>query len=376
MIYFDNAATTYPKPLCVKKIASVAITKYGGNPGRSGHTMSISTATKVYETRKLIADMFDAQPENVVFTSNCTHSLNIAIKGILKEGDHVIISNLEHNSVSRPVHALLEKGVSYNIAAVSASDIVTIKNFESLIKPETKAIICTVASNVTGQILPVAKIAELCRKHNLCFIADGAQACGVIPISLNDGINILCCPGHKGLYGLTGTGVLITDGTFDIKDTFQGGTGATSNELEQTPFLPEKLECGTVNTVGIISLGQGIKFINSVGLKAIHDYEEKLCDIFIDGIKKVNGVKVFRQSCATYVPIVSFLIDTIPSADLAQKLSDKGFALRGGLHCACLTHQSLGTIECGTVRFAPSIFNTPQQVHKLVNIIKNSEYNQ
>lgn len=370
MIYFDNAATTFPKPDCIKKAAILAISKYGGNPGRSGHKYSIKAAEKVYEVRQLAADFFGANPENVVFTLNCTHSLNLAIKGILKKGDHVIISCLEHNSVARPVHALLKNGITYSVADVSDNDIVTLKNFENLITPQTKAIVCTIASNVTGQILPFKGISKLCQKYHICFIADGAQACGVIPVKLSDGINILCCPGHKGLYGTTGTGLLITDGQFPINAVFEGGTGATSDELEQTPFLPEKLECGTVNTVGIVCLGKGIEFINRLSISYIHRYEEKLCNYFIREIKKIEGFKIYRNYNANYAPIVSFSYEKLPSPELSQLLSDYGFALRGGLHCATLTHNFLGTISCGTVRFSPSVFNTQHEVYELVRILK------
>lgn len=370
MIYFDNAATTYPKPNCVKKAAIASITRYGGNPGRSGHKYSINTAKKIYEVRKLTADFFGATPENVVFTLNCTHSLNLAIKGILEKGDHVIISCLEHNSVARPVYAMSKNDISYSIAEVSDNDIITVKNFESLITPKTKAIVCTIASNVTGQILPYKKIAKLCKKYNLCFIADGAQACGVIPVHLSDGINILCCPGHKGLYGTTGTGLLITDGKFPIKPVFQGGTGATSDELEQTPFLPEKLECGTVNTTGIICLGKGIEFVKKHSLSNIHNYEEKLCSYFIRELNKIEGYRIYRNRNANYAPIVSFSYEKITSTELSQLLSDFGFALRGGLHCATLTHNHLGTIDCGTVRFSPSIFNSQHEVYTLIKVLK------
>lgn len=370
MIYFDNAATTFPKPDSIKKAAVSAITSFGGNPGRSGHTYSIKAAQKVYEVRSLAADFFGASPENVIFTSNCTHSLNLAIKGILNDGDHVIISCLEHNSVSRPVYAMSKKNITYSVAEVSDNDSITLKNFESLITPETKAIVCTLTSNVTGQILPFKAIAKLCKKHGICFIADGAQACGVIPVKLSDGINILCCPGHKGLYGPTGTGLLVTDGKFHISPVFEGGTGATSNELEQTNFLPEELECGTVNTLGIICLGKGIEFINRLSLDTIHKYEENLCNYFIKQIKKIDGFKIYRNDKANYAPIVSFSYANLPSAQLSQLLSDNGFALRGGLHCASLTHNHLGTISCGTVRFSPSIFNNKDEVYKLVNILK------
>lgn len=371
MIYFDNAATSFPKPESVKNAAVAAIKRYGGNPGRSGHKLSVETASQVFTTRQLVADFFNAQPENVIFTLNCTHALNIAVQGVLSDGDHVIISSLEHNSVSRPVYAMKEKNITFSIADVDADDAKTVKNFERLIRSETKAIICTIASNVTGQILPFKQIASLCRKYGLIFIADGAQACGVIPVKMTDGINILCCPGHKGLYGITGTGILVTDGQTPIRPLMQGGTGATSDELEQTPFLPEKLESGTVNTVGIIALGAGIRFINKMTLRKIHAYENMLCTEFINGIKNIKGIYIYRNAESNYVPIVSFTSDFIDSPELTSVLSDSGFALRGGLQCASVTHNFLHTTDIGTVRFSPSVFNTKKQVINLVNKIKN-----
>ncbi len=370
MIYFDNAATTYPKPFQVRNAAVMAITKYGGNPGRSGHKISMAVAEQVYNVRNLAANFFGAEAENVIFTLNCTHALNLAIKGFLQDGGHVIFSSLEHNSVSRPIYALSKKNVSYSIANVCVDDDDTINNFESLINPDTKAIICTVASNVTGQVLPYKRIGELCRKHSLCFIADGAQACGIIPLKMSDGFNFLCTAGHKGLYGTTGTGLLITDGKYQLSTIIEGGTGTTSDELEQTPILPEMLESGTLNTVGIISLGAGIKFINSYSMYKIFSHENHLCNMFLNGIKNLKGITVYRQNNARYVPIVSFNIHGLAAGEVSKMLNEMGFALRGGLHCAGIAHNYLGTINGGAVRFAPSTFNTEQEVMLIVNSLK------
>lgn len=375
MIYFDNAATTFPKPKKVLLAVNDAITNYGGNPGRSGHKISLKTAQAVYNSRKLIADMFDAKPENTIFTLNCTHALNLAIKGVMHDDGHIIISSLEHNSVSRPVYALKKKGVSVSVAYIETDDDKTINNFKKLITDKTKVIVCTLASNVTGQITPYKRLAKLCNENNICFIADGAQACGVIDISMKDGMNILCTPGHKGLLGVTGTGVLITDGKYDIAPLMEGGTGATSEDLEQTPFLPEMLESGTINTVGAISLSAGVKFIKMKTMKQIFRHEEHLCNLFIKQIKDIDGIKIYRNNACRYVPIVSFNIKEISCVDVAMKLNDAGFALRSGLHCAIIAHECLGTQKTGTIRFAPGIFNTEQQVTKLALEIKKIAFN-
>lgn len=371
MINFDNSATSFPKPNVVKKAVFEAMTRYGGNPGRSGHKISIETAEAVYSARTAAADFFGAEPDNVVFTQNCTHALNTAIKGTASAGCHIIISSLEHNSVLRPVHALSKGTCSYSIAQVSQSDSETVENFSRLITPHTKIIACTLGSNVTGQILPFAKIAELCRKNGICFIADGAQACGVIPVSLSDGINILCTAGHKSLYGPSGTGLLVTDGKYRINPIMEGGTGSASMEKDQPDFLPDSLESGTINTSGAIGLGAGIGFVKKLGTDRIYSHESELCRIFMHETKSIGEVTVYRDGrVKSYLPVVSFNIGGLTANETAAKLSDMGFALRGGLHCSGLAHTSLGTVPDGTVRFSPSVFNTEKEVYALVHAVK------
>ncbi|MBP0957861.1 MAG: aminotransferase class V-fold PLP-dependent enzyme [Oscillospiraceae bacterium] len=377
MIYFDNAATTYPKPESVRRAAAEAIVRYGGNPGRSGHKMSMDTAQAVYSVREKAGEMFGAPPENVIFTANCTESLNMAIKGLaerdLREGRpfHVIISSLEHNSVFRPVYELTKRGLTYSIADVTADDSVTVHNFESLVTPVTKAVICTLGSNVTGQLLPYERIGALCRRKNICFVGDGAQVCGVIPIDLKrDNINILCMPGHKGLYGISGTGMLITDGKYPIYHILEGGTGSTSLDAEQTPFLPEGLESGTVNTVGIVTVGAGIDFIRRVGAERIHSRETELCRRFINALENESRVRIYRRERCSYLPIVLFNVEGFSPEETAAYLSDRGFALRGGLHCSGLAHRSAGTLPEGGVRFSPSVFNTAAQTDMLADAVK------
>lgn len=377
MIYFDNAATTYPKPESVRRAAAEAIVRYGGNPGRSGHKMSMDAAQAVYTVREKAGEMFGAPPENVIFTANCTESLNMAIKGLaerdLREGRpfHVIISSLEHNSVFRPVHELTKRGLTYSIAEVTADDTVTVHNFESLVTPVTKAVICTLGSNVTGQLLPYERIGAMCRRKRICFVGDGAQVCGVIPVNLKrDNINILCMPGHKGLYGISGTGLLITDGKYPIYHILEGGTGSTSLEAEQTPFLPEGLESGTVNTVGIVTVGAGIDFIKRLGADKIHSRESELCRRFVSALENESRVRIYRRERCSYLPIVLFNVEGYSPEETAAYLSDSGFALRGGLHCSGLAHRSAGTLPEGGVRFSPSVFNTAAQTDMLADAVK------
>jgi len=376
VIYFDNAATTYPKPDSVRRAVMEAMVKCGGNPGRSGHKMSRASASAVYSVREKAAALFGASPENVIFTANCTQSVNMAVKGLaetaLREGKpfHVIISSLEHNSVLRPVHELTKRGLTYSIAEVSPDDEVTLHNIESLVKPSTKAIVCTLGSNVTGKIPPYKMIGEICRRRGLCFIADGAQACGILDIRLSHGINILCTSGHKGLYGITGTGLLVTDGKFPIKPIITGGTGSLSQSLKQPDFLPDCLESGTVNVIGIHSLKAGVDFISNTGTERIFNHEKAVCDRFIRELSKIPSVTVYRKPQCRYVPIVSFNVNGFSPEETASYLSQRGFCLRAGFHCAPLAHSSLGT-ENGTVRFSPSYFSRLSDAVALANSIKN-----
>lgn len=325
----------------------------------------------VHAVRTAAAELFDTEPEQVIFTQNCTHALNLAIHGILRKGGHVVLSSLEHNSVSRPIEYLRRNGsVTYSVAPVSPDDDKTVEAFAAAITPKTKAIACTLASNVTGQILPWRRIAALCKERGICMIADGAQACGLLPVSLKrDGINLLCTAGHKALYGASGTGMLLTDGHFPIEPLMQGGTGSTSLSLEQPEFLPDSLESGTVNTTGILSLGAGIDFIRRMGMDRIFRHESALCRQFLNETAEIPGFLAYRDPAANYVPLVSFTLGEQPPEETASLLDEAGFCLRAGYLCAALAHQQLGT-KRGTVRFAPSVFNTAAEVHALTETLK------
>jgi cysteine desulfurase family protein len=370
LVNFDNAATTYPKPKEVRLAVNNAVEMLGGNAGRAGHQLAARTSAAVFSSRETIAEFFGAEAENVVFTLNCTAALNMAVKGIMHDGGHLIISGMEHNSVARPAAALaIEKKIMLSVADVYSNDEMTVDSFRNHIRPDTKAIVCTYASNVTGQLMPIKKIADLCKEKGICFIVDGAQVCGIVDVKLSDGINILCAAGHKGLYGVTGTGLLITDGKYKIHPIIEGGTGSSSTGLKQPDFLPDSLESGTMNVLGAISLKSGIDFINRIGIERIRRHEERMCDIFINGLKNDKRIKIYRRNECEYVPIVSFNISGVPSEKTAQLLSEKGFCLRAGFHCAALAHSTLGT-DNGTVRFAPSVFSREKDVIRLVKTIK------
>lgn len=376
MIYFDNAATTYPKPWSVIKTAEKALYDYGANPGRAGHKLSVKTSMQVYGAREQCAEFFGGDAENTVFTLNCTHALNFAVKGVCAAVGrcHVITTDLEHNSVIRPLYALSEQGrITYSIAESGESNEQLVSSVKSLIRRDTKVIVMTAGCNVDGRITPLKEIAQLCSDKDICFIADCAQAAGVIPISLKDGINIICAPGHKGLYGPMGTGIMITDGKYPLSSLIEGGTGSASGEIAQPDFLPDMFESGTINTPGAIALGSGLNFVKSMGTEKIFRHESQLCNLFIEQSRLNKRIIIYRSERLAYLPVVSFNIDGADSTSVAEKLSDGGFYLRSGLHCNFLAHKKLGTMPQGTVRLAPSVFNTKGDVLKL-NAFLSKEY--
>ncbi len=374
MVYFDNAATTFPKPQSVQFAVSDAVRSYGGNPGRSGHRISMRVSEKVFEVRKKLADFFGTDAEKIIFTLNCTHALNMAIKGVMKNKGHIITSCLEHNSVLRPLYAMKKEGkISYSVASVYEDDEETLKSFADLICSDTKAIVCTYASNVSGKVLPIEKLAKLCKENGLIFIVDAAQAAGVFPINIKKmGIDILCAAGHKGLYGTTGTGVMAF-GCDDIFETIlEGGTGSNSLELSQPDFLPERFESGTLNTVGIISLGAGLDFIHSKGINSIYRYEMALCAHVYNEMKNMENINLISNNFALMknAPIVSFNINGEDSSRVSEYLSEKGYMLRGGFHCAAVAHKYFKTEKQGAVRFSPGHFNKSGQINSFLYEIK------
>lgn len=375
MIYLDNAATTYPKPQQVYRRWADAMRTYGANPGRGGYEFAAATSQAVYESRAACAELFGAEPENTVFTLNCTHALNAAIKGLGRKGVHFVISDLEHNAVLRPVHACAAHyGGSYSIFETSEDDALTLARAERAIRPNTVAMVCTAASNVTGRRLPIKELAKLCKRKDVVFIVDAAQGAGVLPLKLTDGINILCAAGHKGLYGPMGTGLLITDGSVQLKTIVEGGTGSASESPLQPEFTPDRFESGTINTTGAIALGEGARFVAAKGTDVILRHELELCRHLCDGLRRMNEIVLYtdidRTNMGGYAPVVSFNIIGKPSAEVSAALGERGFCLRAGLHCAPLAHRKLGTLERGTVRFAPSVFTSEQEVEALLRAVK------
>ncbi|MBR6548356.1 MAG: aminotransferase class V-fold PLP-dependent enzyme [Clostridia bacterium] len=373
MVYFDNAATTSPKPEVVREAVAYALKNLSANPGRSGHDLSLAASQMVYECRVALSKMFGfSSPERVVFTLNCTHAINMVIKGLSLNNCKIVTSSLEHNAVMRPLEKLKKQGCTIAVAEVFMDDPeATVRSFAGLIDDHTKLVICTHVSNVCGAILPIEQIGRLCRERGVLFAVDGAQSAGVLPIDMEKmNIDFLCIPGHKGLYGPMGTGVLFCGK--DIPNTLtEGGTGNRSVSLIQPDEYPERMESGTVNLPGIAGLKAGIGFVNQKTIPHIHGYEMGLIQAAYRGLKNIRGVTLYTPypQADLYAPVLCFNIGTYHSAEAAELLNQAGFALRAGLHCAPAAHRRLGTISYGAVRMSPSIFNRNFEVQALLNRI-------
>lgn len=372
MIYFDNAATTFPKPPAVVQAVREALVRYGANPGRSGHDLSMQTAQKIYECREKLAKLFCCQSEQIVFTKNCTESVNIAIKGMLHPGDHLIISDLEHNAVYRVAEALRRAGlITYDVAAVTASDEQTVLNFERLIRPNTRMIACTHASNVFGFRLPVEKIGAMAHRRGLLMVVDAAQTAGLLTIDLSRmHIDYLCMPGHKGLYGPAGTGVLIVNNSLLPQSLCQGGTGSLSMEPEMPDFLPDRLESGTINTSGIIGLGAGVDFVLKNTPERLYRHEMQLCSALYNGLRSIRGVVLYSNppQLGRNLPVVAMNYAGLNPERAAELLNQHHIAVRAGFHCAALAHRKMGTDREGTVRMSLGAFNSMDEVRTVCKV--------
>ncbi len=375
MIYLDNSATSWPKPKEVYLSIVDAVKKYGANPGRSGHAMAISAGEQVFKCRMTISDFFGIDdPSKVIFTLNATDALNIAIKGILKNGDHVIYSSMEHNSVVRPVNAMAERnGVTFSVANGDIYGYVSVKNIESLIRPNTKLIALTHVSNVCGTINPIREVGEMAKKYGIIFMVDASQSAGIIPIDVKkDNIDILATAGHKGLLGPVGTGVLyIRDA--NMVDTFrEGGTGSYSMNAFQPIQMPDKFESGTLNTVGIMGLMAGVDFINKIGIDEIYAHEKRLTGKLLERLAFIKNVVVYGYlHTENRLGVVSFNILGKDSVEVAKILDEKyGIAVRAGYHCAYGAHCTIGSKALGTVRVSIGAFNTENDILALCGAVE------
>ncbi len=374
MIYLDNGATTFPKPRQMNYAMQQCMEKYCGNPGRSGHAMAMKTAQGIYRTRQLLGKLFNIEDySRIVFTLNTTESLNLGIKGVLKRGDHVITTSMEHNSVLRPIKALEREGISNSIIKCKKDGSISAEAFISHIKENTKLIICTHASNVTGTIMPIERIGRMVREKGILFMVDAAQSAGVLPIDVEEMcIDLLAFPGHKSLLGPLGTGGLYVREGISIKPLKEGGTGTASKDLRQPVEFPESMESGTVNAPGIIGLGKSIEFINEVGIENIRKHEEKLIYKFHSGLMNMGtNVSVYGpEDVSLKTGVVLFNIQGISCEEVTEILSSKyGIATRGGFHCAGLAHETIGTGNTGAVRLSVGPFNTEREIEYALKAI-------
>lgn len=381
MLYFDNAATTFPKPLSVRKAVEESFYRFGANPGRSGHRMGIETSRKVFESRKNAADFFGLpEEENLVFTKNCTEALNIVLMSIGSEGGHFIISDFEHNSVLRPLFELENRGkISFSVAEVFENDSErTVKSFRDLIRDDTKMIVATGSSNVFGIKLPIEMLAKLAHEHGLLFTVDAAQIAGSEKIDMEKtGIDFVCAPGHKGLLGPMGTGILAARKPKLLKPHLFGGTGNYSLLPNQPEDLPEMLESGTLNVPGICGLSAGIKKVLSEGEERIAEKEIKLAQALYNELSEMKNIKLFTEipKRETHNAVISFVLGDLTGEETSEKLSEKGVASRGGFHCSSLAHHKMHTENRGTCRLSIGPMNTEQEILKLIGIIHEISQN-
>lgn len=373
MIYLDNAATTWPKPEEVYNEVQNTMVKYGANTGRGSHKLSIAASRIVYGTRERLARFLNAKsPMEIVFTMNCTMALNMAIKGILKTGDHALITSMEHNSVVRPLNALKSKGIFYDIVWCNKEGLLDPEDIKKAIKTNTRLIITTVASNVCGSLMPIRDISAIAREHGIVYLLDGAQGLGIIDLDVRKmGIDIIAFPGHKGLLGPQGTGGLYINSGLQMDTIIEGGTGSYSDRDIQPDDMPDRFESGTLNTPGIAGLGAGVKYIEERRIENIRKHEAYLMDHLISGLKEIKGVIVYGpQDLNRRIGVVSINIDDVDSSLISHILDSKyDIATRSGLHCSILAHKTLGTVKQGTVRFSVGPFNTIDEIENTVKAV-------
>ncbi len=364
MIYLDNAATTRTKPPAVAQAVLEALSSYG-NCGRGGHQGALSAARAIYETREKIAALLGCpRADHVCFTQNSTQALNIAVCGLLRPGDHVISTDLEHNSVLRPLYRLRDAGAAVDFVPADSRGRLDYCGFERLLRPETKAIVCTHASNLTGDAVDIARVGRFAREHGLLFILDASQTAGVLPIDLAAmGIDVVCFTGHKSLMGPQGTGGLCLREGLEIRPFTVGGTGVQSYSEAQPGEYPTRLEAGTLNGHGLAGLSAALDFLSETGIARIHAHEDALARRFYEAVRDLPGVTVYGDfSAPVRAPVVTLNIGDFDSAEVSDELAERfGIATRPGAHCAPRLHRALGTEEQGAVRFSWSYFNTEEE---------------
>jgi cysteine desulfurase family protein len=378
VIYFDNAATSWPKPPQVKEAMNRFMDEIGANPGRSGHLLSIEAARVLHEAREVLSICFHVKDSSrIVFTHNATESINLGLKGLLKPKDHVITSSMEHNSVMRPLRDLENKGIELSVIPCSQKGILDPQEVEKEIRSNTRMVVLNHASNVTGNLLPIREVGLIARQHSLLFLVDAAQTAGAYPIDMErDGIDLLAFTGHKSLYGPQGTGGLVIGVRVKEKEMIplkQGGTGSRSEFEEQPDFLPDRFESGTPNSVGIAGLLAGIQFVLEKGIEQIRRYEIRLIQKLIDGLKAFPQVRIYGpENGLGRTATLSFNVARLSPSDVAFRLEREfGILCRPGLQCAPAAHRTIGTFPEGTVRFSLSYLNSEEHVDQALQAVNH-----
>lgn len=372
-IYFDNAATTFPKPLSVRKAVNRVISNYCANPGRSSHDLSLKAAEEVYLCREKLSDFFNGKDENTVFTSSATHSINLGIKTVLRKGDHVLISDIEHNSVIRPIWALAERGlITYTVYTAFESPEKQIAEIASKLTERTSLVCACHHSNISCITLPINEIGHFCRKNKLHFLVDASQSAGLLPIDVeNDCIDILCAPAHKGLYGIPGGGFAIFGENIAknglLSSFIEGGNGINSENPSMPDFLPERFEAGTLPLPAISALSAGVDFVKTLSPQKILKKEKSLCAALRKELLKLDRITIHSDNDGS---ILLFSVKGTPSEDFAQALASYKICVRAGLHCSPLAHAKLHTPSDGAVRVSFGAFNTFNEVERFAFVCK------
>lgn len=373
MIYLDNAATTYPKPEKVYDSIMDCMKNYCANPGRAGHKLAMRAAREIYDARENIAKLFNIDnPMNVIFTNNATDSLNLAIKGVVKSGDHIITTSMEHNSVIRPIKSLENHGVENTIVQCDKEGFLNIEDLKKAIKPNTKLIVTTHASNVVGTLIDIKAVGEVAKEHNLLYLVDASQTAGVYDINVSDiNVDMIAAPGHKCLLGPQGTGILYIREGLNVNILKEGGTGSKSEDLFQPDLVPDKYEAGTHNTPGIVGLNEGVKFVLEKGIDNIRIHEEKLCEYMLKKLEEVPNIIVYgTKDSKKRAAVIAINIGNMDSGEITFLLdSQYQIATRSGIHCSPLAHQTLGTLEQGVVRFSLGYFNTESDIDEAIRAL-------
>jgi len=374
-IYFDNAATSWPKPAPVCAALRDYLGDAGGNPGRSGHRMSVAAARIIENAREGLAELLNvSDPSRIVFTQNATHALNLALYGLLQTGDHVVTTSIEHNSVMRPLRHLESRGVEVTVVASASDGTLDVPSLQRAIRPgRTRLLVTTHASNVVGTLSPVAELAVMARERSIFYLVDAAQTAGAVPIDVQKmGVDMLAFTGHKALLGPTGTGGLYIREGIELAPLMRGGTGSDSAREIQPPFMPDAHESGTLNLAGIAGLGAGVRFLSELGVQTVRTHERKLVAQFLTGASEISGIKLFGPRDADLqCGVVSFNVaGAVPSE--VGLLLDQSFSImaRTGLHCSPSAHRTLGTFPEGTVRFSFGWFNTPAEVEMALQALQ------